>query len=435
MLALAGLAPRARAHEVPRRVTAIVHARADGTRVAVVVRVPLAAMRDVTLPLRDDGTIVLAQVEPAARDAAQLWVVEALRLRANGGLLAPPVLEAVRVRPPSDRSFDRLDRARAALAAPQDTLLRDLPWTQAFLDVSLSYALPVADARLAIAPAFARLGEQTSTVLHLWQGNIERVLRVDGDPGWLPFDPSWLDAAARFVRDGVTHILGGIDHLLFLVCLVLPIRRLAPLLGTVTAFTVAHSITLVGAALGWAPDAAWFPPLVEVLIALSIIAMAIENIAGARLDRRWVLAFGFGLVHGFGFAFALRDALRFAGGHLVASLAAFNVGVELGQLLVLAVLVPVVALAWRIGVPERGAIVVASVVVAHSAWHWMAERWAVLRAMPLAWPGLDAATAATAMQLALLAMLAWGAARVLSALLRRFGAVGRGRAGAALAPD
>ena len=109
------------------------------------------------------------------------------------------------------------------------------------------------------------------------------------------------------------HILGGLDHLLFLLCLVLPIRRWRALVGLVTAFTAAHSLTLGAAALGFAPSAGWFPPLVETLIALSIVWLAIENVLlpADRLTGRWVMAFGFGLVHGFGFAFALGDALQF----------------------------------------------------------------------------------------------------------------------------
>ena len=91
-----------------------------------------------------------------------------------------------------------------------------------------------------------------------------------------------------------------------------------------------------------------------------------------------MIAFAFGLVHGFGFSFALQDTLQFAGAHVVTSLFAFNVGVELGQLLVLAVLVPLLALAFRFVVPERIGIMIASALVAHTAWHWMVERGATL---------------------------------------------------------
>jgi len=101
---------------------------------------------------------------------------------------------------------------------------------------------------------------------------------------------------------GFFHILDGTDHLLFLFCLVIPFRRFRALIPVVTAFTVAHSITLIASAYNLAPDALWFPPLIETLIAMSIVYMALENIVGgATVQRRWMITFGFGLVHGFGF--------------------------------------------------------------------------------------------------------------------------------------
>ena len=128
------------------------------------------------------------------------------------------------------------------------------------------------------------------------------------------------------------HILEGPDHLLFLACLVIPVRRLRALVLMATAFTVAHSITLLATAFGLGPQGLWFPPLVETLIAASILWMALANIFGASVHRRWMTAFVFGLVHGFGFAFALRESLQFAGSHVVSALLAFNVGIELGQI-------------------------------------------------------------------------------------------------------
>ena len=130
-------------------------------------------------------------------------------------------------------------------------------------------------------------------------------------------DPRWHQAALRFVESGFLHILEGIDHLLFLLCLVIPFRRFGTLVLIVTSFTVAHSITLIAAAYGFGPDALWFPPLVETLIAISIVYMALENIVGSNVRRRWIIAFAFGLVHGFGFSFALRETLQFAGSHLL----------------------------------------------------------------------------------------------------------------------
>src|SRR4029450_10611429 len=135
----------------------------------------------------------------------------------------------------------------------------------------------------------------------------------------------------------------------------------------------------------------WSPPLVETLIAVSIVYMAFENIISAAksgggegtldrraLERRGAVAFGFGLIHGFGFSVALRETLQFAGSHLLTSLLSFNVGVELGQLLVLLVLVPVLNLLFRYIVEERIGTIILSALVAHTGWHWALERGGVL---------------------------------------------------------
>ena len=221
-------------------------------------------------------------------------------------------------------------------------------------------------------------------------------------------DPSWTQAATLFVKQGFAHILDGNDHLLFILCLVVAFRRLGPLTLIVTAFTVAHSITLIGSALGWGPGGLWFPPLVETLIAASILYMALENVVGSNVQRRWVLTFLFGLVHGFGFSFALRDTLQLAGSHLITSLLAFNVGLELGQLAVLVVLVPALTLIFRF-VPERLGTIIISALVAHVAWHWMAERWERLWQFP--WPTIDDAGVALLLRwimvLVAIAAVAW----------------------------
>ena len=137
-------------------------------------------------------------------------------------------------------------------------------------------------------------------------------------------------------RLGIEHILTGFDHLLFLLCLVIPLRGWRQMLAIVTVFTVAHSFTLIGSAFGLAPSGAWFPPFVETAVAASIVYMALENIMGVDLARRMLITGLFGLVHGFGFSYGLQENLQFAGTHLLVSLFAFNVGIELGQMLVLA---------------------------------------------------------------------------------------------------
>jgi hypothetical protein len=189
----------------------------------------------------------------------------------------------------------------------------------------------------------------------------------------------------------------------------------------VTSFTVAHSITLIASAAGIAPDALWFPPLIEVLIALSIVWMALENIVGARLEHRWMVAFGFGLVHGFGFSFALRQSLQFAGAHLAMSLLSFNVGVELGQLVIVAAAVPALSFLFRRVVAERTGTIILSAFVAHGAWHWLLERWATLTQYHVDLPALDLAFATSALRALMLLVIVVGCGWATHLLARRLG--------------
>ncbi|MBX3233650.1 MAG: HupE/UreJ family protein [Labilithrix sp.] len=138
---------------------------------------------------------------------------------------------------------------------------------------------------------------------------------------------------------GVEHILTGYDHLVFVFGLVLVRARLRSLLAIITAFTVAHSITLGVAVLGiWSPS----PRVVEPAIALSIAYVGIDNLRkGVSAEKRWRITFPFGLVHGFGFAGALQE-IGLPRHAIPSALVAFNLGVENGQLLALAVLLPIV---------------------------------------------------------------------------------------------
>ena len=144
---------------------------------------------------------------------------------------------------------------------------------------------------------------------------------------------------------GVEHILGGIDHLLFVLALLLIVRGGKRIFFTITAFTLAHSITLVAATLGWVHVPG---PPIEAMIALSIVFVAAEIVRGLRgkpgLTARapWVVAFCFGLLHGFGFAGALAE-VGLPQKAIPVALLTFNVGVELGQLIFVAI---VLALRW-----------------------------------------------------------------------------------------
>ncbi|MES2523126.1 MAG: HupE/UreJ family protein [Gemmatimonadota bacterium] len=408
------------AHELPRDVMVRAFVKPERQTLRVLVRVPLEAMRDVDFATRGPGYLDLAKADALLGDAARLWIVDGLRVFEDGIRLAAPRLVATRASSPTDGAFGAYGSALATVTGARLPLDTDLPWKQVMLDALLEYQITSDSASFAIEPAFATLGVRTTSVIRYLpaQGG-ERTITFDGDPGRVSLDPAFFDAAWRFLRLGFTHILDGTDHLLFLLCLVVPFRSFRPLVALVTSFTIAHSITLVASALGHAPDALWFPPLVEAIIAISIVYMACENMLGAQLQRRWLFAFGFGLVHGFGFSFALRDSLQFAGGQLAASLLAFNVGVELGQLAVIAVAVPVLAFVLK-RVPERAGIILLSAFVAHTAWHWTTVRVSTLRAYHLELPAMDALFLASAMRGAMLLIMIGAAGWALHVLLRRF---------------
>lgn len=418
-LILTGSSPDA--HQIPSDLTVQAFVKPEGAHLRLLLRAPLPALVDVQYPTRGAGYVDLARVEPILREAAASWVADFAELREGDRRLGAPQIAAVRVSLPSDPSFTSYERALAHVATgerlPTDT---EIYWEQGVLDALFEYPIQSDRSDFAFRSGLASLGIGVTTALRfLPPDGPGRAFEIHGDAGLVRLDPRWHQAALRFTAEGFRHILDGIDHLLFLFCLVIPFRRLRPLVLVVTSFTVAHSITLIASAFELAPNALWFPPLVEMLIALSIVYMAIENIVSPQLERRWLITFGFGLVHGFGFAFALRETLQFAGSHLLTSLLAFNVGIELGQLFVLLLVVPGLGLVFRFAVAARVGMIVLSVVVAHTGWHWLVDRVAILRQYPFAWPALDLALLATAIRWAILLVIAVGFAWLLGTWRQR----------------
>lgn len=410
------------AHEIPNDVTVHAFVRPEGQRLRLLVRAPIAAMRDILFPTRDGTNLDFARADKALRDAATLWISDGIAIYEGGIRLGAPRIAAAQVSLPSDRSFASYDAALAHVMGPPLPSDTTLVWSQGLMDVLFEYAIASDRSDFSIDPALGRLGIRVVTTLRFrTAGGVERAFELAGDPGVVRLDPRWHQAAWRFVELGFFHIVNltdGTDHLLFLLCLVIPFRRLKPLVLVVTAFTVAHSITLIASAFDLAPDALWFPPLVETAIAASIVYMALENIVGSDYLRqsRWAIALAFGLVHGFGFSFALRETLQFAGSHVLTSLLAFNVGVELGQILVLIVMVPTLHLVFRHVVAERIGTIIVSALVAHTAWHWMIDRGSVLSQFD--WPAVTTAGLAGAVRW-LMAMVAVAGLIWVGSVLRR----------------
>ncbi|MBI1842703.1 MAG: HupE/UreJ family protein [Verrucomicrobia bacterium] len=189
-----------------------------------------------------------------------------------------------------------------------------------------------------------------------------------------------------FIREGIWHIWTGYDHVLFLLALLLPavvarvegewraVNRLRPalwsVLKTVTAFTAAHSLTLSLAALGWVRMS---PRIVEPVIAASVVLAAINNLRPFFLEKGWMVAFVFGLIHGFGFAGALQE-MDLAGGSLAWPLLGFNLGVECGQAVIVLAFVPCAFLLRRSRFYQIGALRFGSIGITLVATRWLALR-------------------------------------------------------------
>jgi hypothetical protein len=390
LIAWGSISSLIQAHDIPSRVTVYAFVKPEGNELTVLLRVPMEALGEVSFPLRGPGFLQFSEAQFALDDAARIYITESLNFYENGEELLEKQLERTRVSLPSNRSFTSYDVALDNITSPPLDDSTDLFWRQGVLDVLVTYSIQSEDSDFSVNPELGTLSDQTTTVLRFLVPNgAERVFNYLGNPGVVELDPRWHQAALRFIEMGFEHILEGIDHLLFLFCLVIPLRSVRALIPVVTSFTIAHSITLIGSSFGVAPSALWFPPLIETLIALSIVYMAFENIVGAKLEHRWIVTFGFGLVHGFGFSFLFSETLQFAGGHLFSSLLAFNIGVELGQLFVLILVIPVLNLLFRYFVNERIGTILLSALLAHSAWHWMLERGTTLSLYQIQMPVFD----------------------------------------------
>jgi len=190
------------------------------------------------------------------------------------------------------------------------------------------------------------------------------------------YEPPLWKRLWQFLRLGLAHIFLGYDHLCFLLALMVA-SRFRELVKIVTSFTVAHSLTLILAAL----EVVRLPVrLVETGIAATIVYVAVQNLRGAPTERRWLLTFFFGLVHGFGFANVLGE-MNLPTTGLVRCLLSFNVGVEIGQLAFVAAVLPLVL--WlRRGPHERRSVVVLSVLLALFGAAWFADRAFNLAMMP-----------------------------------------------------
>jgi hypothetical protein len=311
------------------------------------------------LDANGDGALWAEEVLTGV-EAAQQWLSAHVVVRVDGQALG---LTPMHPRVESDADGNLFLRATYELSVPADPAL-----------LQVDYSALLQPPLLAVHRNLLKLmipgRVEALSVLSAEQPTHEVRLREESESMW--------SQIGGFIWLGVEHIWIGYDHIMFLLALIVIGSSLGPLVKIVTAFTVAHSITLVLATLGWVV----LPTrLVEAGIALSIVYVAAENFWLRDARHRWLLTFGFGFIHGFGFANVLRD-LGLPTEGLIASLLGFNVGVEVGQVVIVTIVFPAILWLSRRSFHERAVRLVSAVILLFGL-GWFVERVLDLSYMPL----------------------------------------------------
>ena len=325
----------------------------------------------------------MGQIRNSPLEFAAL-AADGLRIETDGKTLVPKIVQMrihnVWLQPP----FASLEEARTSLASiGLENQSDDVYVGETVTDLLLRYQhdSPVNIYQLSFMwnPKLDLQQETANLLLDHFPGNT-RIYRFTGtlkDP--VEISNSALAAFATFTIEGIVHIIQGWDHLLFVACLAIGAATLAGLLWRVTGFTIGHTITLILGFWGYVPSGSWFIASVELGIAISIIFVAIAAISSST-KRSNGLGSAFitllvGLLHGLGFSFVLNELLMPNGAHLWKSLLAFNVGVEIGQIAIVAgvwiALLSLRRLRQSLLVPARWAVALPSLMIAA---YWVARR-------------------------------------------------------------
>ena len=376
------------AHDIPDEIVVQSYVRPQQNQLQVLLRIPLLAVAEANLPKDGTGYLAMPYMDAALREAANQISNGIVFLEGDERLTRYDLANA-RISLPSDRSFDTYDGALARVRGAKLPDATQVYYNQGFLDLELHFPIQSDQSAFSMRVLFGRgMANRTATFINFIRADgAVRAFRIHDDTPLVRLDPKAHQAAWVFLKAGFYRFLDSLDHLLFVSVLALPFRRARDLVKPFAAFAIAHSITLGLAAFAMGTVDTWYVPTIGALIAFSLVYVSIENAVSAPLRHRWVVALVFGLFHGLGFAIALQDTLQFAGSHPIAALVSYNVGLELGTLIILAIVVPAANLLFAHAAAERAGIIVSSVLIGHAGWHWMTERMAIARLS--SWPLFD----------------------------------------------
>lgn len=374
-------------------------ARPENGQLEVLVRVPLAAVKDVEFPTRSTaGGLDIPALQSMLAGVARFLIADVLRVFDQGVLLGRPEVEATRLSISSDLSFDAypsaVERFRAPDLAPDELVFLESVW----LDIAYRLAPISPNGSIVFVPNVASLGVTVSTDLtYVAPDGTPRTFSFEGDPGAIYLDPRPLETLQQFVGRGLRFVITNTDVLLLLFCLALPFRQYRHVVPVLFTFGGALVAAMLAAASGLTPRSVWFPLLVNVLTAAGIVLAAAANIAGRVTPRRRaLLALGVGALVGFACAVRFVGEAQFAASHPIAAGAAFGTSALLAATAGLAVLVPLLTGLFSFARVERLERIIVSALAADTAWWWLSERWTQLRKVPMQW-SVDSSVIATGM--------------------------------------
>jgi hypothetical protein len=378
-------------HDLPQDTVMRAFFQVQGGEAHLLVRVPLDLLHGISWPTNhgeytiDGSRAAVNQALDALGHAILIW---------QDGERLTPTISSGQLAALGDLSFANPEAAAAHIAQPADAGLK-IAVDLGYLDAHFIYPIRAAPAVFSIQSRVAEdLQELSKLIVQFVPGGNNRfdgnyrfgAMTISPQSGKVALNPNRRQAALGFVLVGMQNLLANADCLLFILCLMIPIRRARDFAAPYAAFVLANVISLAGTAFGFAPDSVWFAGLAASASAVLIFFLALGNIFGAHLQRRRLWTGLFGFVAGFEFAKLLAERLQFAGAHSQIALWFFAVGVDLGSLLAFALAFVGLSLILRGARAGRIGIIVLSALVAHASWHWMIDRLGLLWQTP--WPSM-----------------------------------------------
>jgi hypothetical protein len=367
----------------------LVFFKPNGGTLQVLVRLPLETIRDLVVVDDPPGELKAAEIENVLGQVAALWAQQSFDVYEGSAKLEHVRIAAARVSLVVDHSYDSVDQALRHFSAPPLSAETKLNPDQVALDLFFEYSIHLSLSSFSVhVDSAAHLGSPVTTVLSfLPDGSPGSRFQFVGDPGLVRFNPTLLEAAFQFLHLGFTQLVNNVDCLAFFLCLAFPVTNLRTLLRVAVAFSAFHPLTMAAASAGLFAEQAWLP-LIQFLVAAAIVILAFDNLANGAASRRWICGLAFGLIYGIDFSFVLQRMEQFAGTHRAGAWLWFTLGIELAEILVLALVFPAVRALFRVTEDARIVRIIVSVLLAHVAWHWMVDRSGAMRVYAPNWARL-----------------------------------------------